>query len=476
MLQKETNIDSMIKAGNAFQFISPFAKSKAYEVTDEQSGEVRKYIETIASSDQEDLVGDVMSKNALEEMNATAVGTIMHRDHINSVEKIFGSVVESELRNENGKTLLWIKAEIEDSDTQNIKIWNAIKRGVKLGASVTVLCTSKANPNRKGSLIIVSAKLLEISIVTIPCNQDSWTLSAKAAAAIVNASRLSSSGSDATKTNSLKSEKKTMPNPATAVALPRATAAMKKHFERQAAHTATKTLPEVMEVATKGLFADEQAKRKPTLWDLWDILCSVKWNLMDRKWAMSWVDGVADDFDYVGEFKIACEEFAVAATASFAYWGGFEVDMIDSEVEDGMEGEVTEDVIENALELENAFTKFAEGFTTDSASPALSEQMKGIASNMLEVAAKIGVPFPGITATLEVAETSTEQIEKSVSFLEMKKRFEESEQKNLELAKELTETKEHLEIAKAGFETALEVQEQLMKQPLQNVTKVAATS
>ena len=53
----------------------------------------RKYCRLTASSNAEDLVGDVMSQKALEQMKSSAVGTVMFMNHSTNVtEDVFGTV------------------------------------------------------------------------------------------------------------------------------------------------------------------------------------------------------------------------------------------------------------------------------------------------------------------------------------------------------------------------------------------------
>ncbi len=71
-----------------FKFLSD-SVLKAFE----QDG--RKYCRLTASSNAEDLVGDVMSQKALEQMKSAAVGTVMFMNHSTNVpEDVFGTVAE----------------------------------------------------------------------------------------------------------------------------------------------------------------------------------------------------------------------------------------------------------------------------------------------------------------------------------------------------------------------------------------------
>lgn len=494
--QNRIDLDKMMKSGDAFRFVSPFERSKAYEETGD-GGETNKYVELYASSDQEDLVGDVMDLTALEDMERTAVGTIMLRDHNPSTEKIFGWIVEARLEQKDGANLLWIKALVDDGDNQNVRIWKSIKNGVKLGASVTVLITKKAaNPRRKGSLIIKNVLLLEISIVTIPCNQQSWTLAASASKALRRAEEAMLSNQDTeTKEKTMSDKKETVKKggapegvetnePAVAagetqisedpvgdqtvetvtapteskgffartLAAIQATLAAKKAFDDQG------TKPEIREISVKGMFNVELEKRKPSLWDLFDILCTVKWQLMDRKWAIEWTD-LEDDFDYVGEFRTACEEFASAAVESFAYYGGFETG-----AEDASADTATADTVSNALEVEKSFKILSEAIK-EAKDENVQKQLREIGASMLEVAKSAGILFPdanpaeGSAETVPAAELTEEEIRKSTVFTEIESRAQKAES-------DLAKANEDLEIAKAGLEAANAALQMQLRQPL----------
>lgn len=492
------DLDAMLKSGDAFRFISQFDKSKAYEETDE-NGDKKYFVELDGSSDQEDLVGDVMDLSALQEMEKTAVGTIMLRDHDPSTDKVFGHIVEAKLVQENNKVVLRLKAEVDHEDNANLRIWKSIKIGRKLGASVTVIVLAhKKNPNRKDGLIIKSVKLLEVSIVTIPCNQDSWTLAATASKALKLAENNQKSlmpvesGSDSEpEINSIEKGEtemsKTQPaekgaTETTNTLFPRTTDAVNASKElRVQVESISEANPENSKdliakalqsmfsspVKVKGLFVEEQAKRQPTLWDLFDILCSVKWQLMDRKWVMEWTD-LEDDYDYVGEYNVACQEFAEAAVKSFVYYGGFATDA-DTALDSDGDG-ITDEVISNALEIEKSFQSLAETFrkTTDEAA---KKSLGEIGTNLLEVAAKAGIPLP-VAAEAAQNESATQEpdaelVQKSTVFIEMKTRAEAAETKAAETEKTLEETQTELEIAKAALKVAVEATGSVLRQPLQ---------
>lgn len=370
--------------------------------------------------------------------------------------------------------------------------------------------------------------LLEISIVTIPCNQDSWTLAATASKALqLSEERLKGaplisvpeSSNTATvesaEINSNQEEEKMSKNlqvannetaaetaaadpaagaveipaeetaaaadPAAGVVaaetteskgvgdqapaaepmtvLSRANAALKAFEDRRKAAEETKQAPQILEVNTKGLFAEEQAKRQPTLWDLFDILCAVKWQLMDRKWAMEWVDGVEDNFDYVGEYRVACQEFAEAAVKSFAYYGGFELPAAESS-ESSVDGDesITDEIISNALDLQKSYEVFA-GIYEKSAGENKTT-LKSIGDEMIALAEKAGIPLGrGGAEVVAGGEVSEDVIRKSQVFLDTETRAKTAEA-------EAGRLKTELEVATAGLRTAVEVVEKVAQQPL----------
>lgn len=516
---EERDTQSLIKTGNAFRFINPLQESKAY--TTEENGETNYFVELFASSDQEDLVGDVMEQSALEEMRDSAPGTIMLRDHNPSTDKIFGSITEAELIKRDGKTLLWIKAEIDAEDKQNIRIWKSIKKGVKLGASVTVVIVdSKPNPHRRNGLIIVSIKLLEISIVTIPCNQDSWTLAAKARKALnILESRFlrpeqngknfaADAGTPETAINTLEGKQMSQENetPKTAeknvatetvietsvepvkeetetgLITPAETAteetiiealvketetvetentapAEKSYFPRtMAAITAAKAvrqqidsgeIVELQAVAVKGLF-NEILAQEPNLWELYDILCEVKWNLMSQKWNLEYL-GQTDFSEILNSWDEALDEFKAAAKVSFQYWGNFP----DSESE-------TETVLSNAAAIEKAFKDLSELIERSSGETAQSD-LRRIGASIYGVAKQAGIVFPFAEVSLpgdNLPVIADDAVRNSKIFTETQTRAENAET-------ELGKVRKQLETAKAGLELANTLLEKVAKQPLE---------
>lgn len=534
------DLNQMLKTGGAFQFVSnPFERSKAVEI--DEGGELKKYIEFYASSDQIDLAGDCMELSALEDMVDHAPGTIMLRDHDRSTDKIFGSITHAELITVDGKTILRMKAFVDDEDVQNVRIWKSIKRGVKIGASVTVVILDKKDNPRvkyttkdgvtKHGLLIVRCKLLEVSIVTIPCNQDSWTLAATASKAL-HLSRIHETSSataqdqehspvekghaaseaippaeinpvQSEETMSIETQKESseeitaaeiapaetapaesaqtveestaetaetiaaeapaatvsevteVADPVTDTASPTdvaAVAAPKSYFPVSAktvadiiaANLAGTTLPAVV---SKGLFNDI-LNEEPTLYKLFDILNSVRYTLLHQKWALE-AANVTEFGDILASWNEALSEFEAAAVKSFLFWGRFDV-----------ESEDVDDVASYALDLEKSFLTFAEA--VKAASDEDKPKLAAIGQTFIETAKSIGIPLGGAEASsAEATQSVTEDVIRKSAV------FQESEQRLIKAETDLNTVTTELEVAKTALETALEVNQRLLGQPLQ---------
>lgn len=486
------NVDVMLKNGQAFKFFAPFLRSKAYK---EGEGEDEQlFIETLASSDQEDLVGDVMSLEALRQMEATAVGILMFRDHNHTVEKIFGSIVEAALIEEDGKTFLWIKAHVDSGDEANVRIFNSIEKGFRLGASVTVLITKTGNPpGKKKGLYITGVKLLEISIVGIPCNQDAWTIAATASkalqrrrAALVDGDQFEDEAEKAMEIEKQAEEIETAAeeigttepvDTETAVAadegsdvtpeeaaddtpFPLAQAAQRHYAELRAEVEAGREEKSASLPATsKALFAD--LKDHPKFWDLIDILWACYWEHDYQVWYIQYT-GETDYSEVEAEWAACLQEFAAAQIDSFHFWKIPSTDGAKS------------------LTLEEA-EKTAEFITDLAALIAKTEDSEKIAAlreigeSILKAATEAGLPLPN-------APTVNVEVEAKVS-PELEERLMKAEQAGKDLAsallriadlekelgdaqENLSKSQEELEIAKAGIQANTEAMKRLARQPL----------
>ncbi|HZS47755.1 MAG TPA: hypothetical protein VFC63_21985 [Blastocatellia bacterium] len=152
---------------------------------------VRRF-ELTASSDDTDLVGDVMTEKALAKMKSAAPGTTMFLNHQYSVpEDVFGAVetADIETRNlqaaENGNTVpilcLQYKGVVEETNERAVRVHEMMMAGrVKLGASVSVLITDQTS-DKDGRRLIDDVYYLECSVVGMPCNRQSWVQNASKA-------------------------------------------------------------------------------------------------------------------------------------------------------------------------------------------------------------------------------------------------------------------------------------------------------
>jgi hypothetical protein len=138
----------------------------------------------VASSTTTDLYGDVMSLNALQEMRDQAVGKTAFIDHnMWSLEYTLGVIETATLEArqitnpstgaiENG-TVLVITVKIAQSSLRAMAVYNLVRDGVNVGASVTIYIL-QSSTLEDGRNQIDSVYLLEISGVGVPAEQNSW--------------------------------------------------------------------------------------------------------------------------------------------------------------------------------------------------------------------------------------------------------------------------------------------------------------
>ena len=119
------------------------------------------YIEGIANTGQKDLVGDVVTENALQEIASQAVNRNLHLDHDTDLDGIIGVITEAEVVDEGVK----IKARILQRFSDTIR--ELLSEGVRLGLSIA----GKAYYEDNSFENIVNWNLTEISLTPIPCDQ-----------------------------------------------------------------------------------------------------------------------------------------------------------------------------------------------------------------------------------------------------------------------------------------------------------------
>lgn len=448
-------IKELISRGKAFSFIGEKI-SKAYEGEDGEH-----YVETIASSDQEDLVGDIMSQKALNTMKTDFVGKTVFMNHRTNVpDDVFGSVVSCEFVKQDGMVLLkqvWI---VEKENEPAMKTWRMLNAGrVQLGSSVTVLVNShKPNPNRKGGIIIEDVEPIEVSIVGVPCNRESKTMTAsakKALEAALKSKELDMETTTETTTTEAAAEIPAQKQASVLVFGESSGAARQKYADLLQAVADSKDLSEFQPVAVKGMF-QEILEKGPSFWDLIDILYTVRWNLAHNVYLIQEA-GSTDFAGVLAEWETSLDEFKTACVAGFLEWTGI----------DGLSESKAMEVITLATEIEKNLKTLADAKTA--ASDERAGQLAALGKSIVELATQIGVPMETVSAPdIAAGDAPTaEQLEQKAAELEaMKTRAETAETKVKELETKLTETEETLEVTKAGLEAAVAATGAMLKQPL----------
>lgn len=137
-----------------FKIIAPITKT-----SDGDDGAV--YIEGIANTGQEDLAGDIITRDALTQIVNQLPNRNLHLDHVKDFDGILGPIVASELRDEGA----WFKARLVDERKDIIQSY--LEQGVHFGTSISGDCNYE-----EGSMSnIISWDLVELSLTDIPCDQ-----------------------------------------------------------------------------------------------------------------------------------------------------------------------------------------------------------------------------------------------------------------------------------------------------------------
>lgn len=489
----QNEIKELLKKGEAFRFVGDEI-SKSYE-----SDEGDYFVEAVASSDQEDLVGDIMTQKALQEMKVGFIGKTVFMNHRTSVpDDVFGAVIEAQIIKQNGAQLLIFKIIVEKENEAAMKTWRYINGGrVKLGTSVTVLVNkSTPNPNRKGGILIDSVETIEHSIVGVPCNREANTIAATASKALELSQLLNHEADEAPMKTEQKSadeapetvetateesseavsteetsadeaeqapveEAPAEPETPAEEAAPaaeekslfsRSTAAFERFkalVDEVTESKVAKTKAELPIPVIKGLFADRL--EHPPFWDLFDILCDVRWNLLSQIWNLQYA-GETDFSEVEAAWAESLSEFMAAAIDSFSFWS---IPQADSESAKSMSRE-------DALEIE-ATMKGLAGVIAKTADAELLAEFRDVGSSLIEIASKGGIEIPTKTVEFDVT--------KSKEFTDMATRAETAEAKVKELSTTLEETQGNLEVAKAGLDVAVEALEADMRKPLHATDK-----
>lgn len=116
----------------------------------------------IANTGQRDLVGDILTDEALFDVCSQALNHNLHLDHDSSLNGILGPITRAELT-ELG---VEIEADIVNNEYKE-RIRELLGNGVKLGMSVSG-CTTH---NAEDPSLITNWDLTEISLTPLPCDQ-----------------------------------------------------------------------------------------------------------------------------------------------------------------------------------------------------------------------------------------------------------------------------------------------------------------
>ena len=118
------------------------------------------YIDGIANSGNEDLVGDIVTTDALNSIVQQAPNKNLHYNHENGKDSIIGTIVESELRDGGA----WIKASILNESRGWIESY--LDQGIKFGLSISGTCSYEDGSYSN----ITEWQLTEISLTDTPCD------------------------------------------------------------------------------------------------------------------------------------------------------------------------------------------------------------------------------------------------------------------------------------------------------------------
>ena len=134
-----------------------FATTK--NITEDDDGTL--YIEGIANTGKEDLVGDIVTETALKQIVEQAPQRNLHYNHDDTRKDLLGRIIEAELRPEGA----WIKTRILDEQKEWLKSY--LEQGILFGQSISGCCTYEDGSYDE----IVAWDLTEISLTDTPCDQ-----------------------------------------------------------------------------------------------------------------------------------------------------------------------------------------------------------------------------------------------------------------------------------------------------------------
>jgi phage head maturation protease len=310
-------------------FTDPKIAAKALPVvTKENGGDGLPRIVLTASTSARDLVGDTFTRRALEKMRDAAPGTTIFLNHEKKVPyDVLGAVEKADLREEGGVIHLDYTILADLTTDQAQKTYAQIEKGiVKLGASVTVAVLDKQKQASGPGDVIDDIYYLECSVVGIPANPKCFVQYARKAldtsptdttdqdSTVVDAPP---SGAPTEKHHSLTTTKTgavgggeartSVPSPSAALVEKLKAEEIKPGTNPTTIYQKGKLLElGLAYLKSCGLFNEEQARRKPSPYELFDIFTTVRYRLWRLRQA-NLSAGVVDDFDY----RTALEETIV---------------------------------------------------------------------------------------------------------------------------------------------------------------------
>ena len=154
-----------------FKITSPLTKSLVEKVKFEKNGSL--ILEGVASTNNPDLEGDIISRDCISSMKKQARTLNIHADHLYDIGDVIGNILSVV---ETDDSLLKINFNIIPSYA--VKVKELLDAGVKLGLSIGGVITNfMDNYNDDGDYIgwiINGIKLLEISLTPVPANWDTY--------------------------------------------------------------------------------------------------------------------------------------------------------------------------------------------------------------------------------------------------------------------------------------------------------------
>ncbi len=156
----------------------------AYGTFKVKSDGAQPVIEGIASSTRQDLDGDIMSETALRDLLGLKGTTAMIGHRYAWPEDILGMVTATSLRKTGNVTALAVAINIAQDNPRAMQSYAMLKSGTRgalsIGCIVLESTTIDVGKGRK-ALQIDRLMPLEVSLVGIGSNMDSWVTNAKSA-------------------------------------------------------------------------------------------------------------------------------------------------------------------------------------------------------------------------------------------------------------------------------------------------------